>query len=139
MTFGENPGVAGTSAAGTSVAESERILAAYLDRGGNFIDTANLYTIGHSEKILVDFFAATPGRRDRMVLASKFFFNFQPGDPNGGGAGRGSITAQLDQTLRRLRTDHLDLTGCTTGTGPPRSRRPRARWTTWSAPARSAP
>ncbi|GAA4509981.1 aldo/keto reductase [Actinoallomurus oryzae] len=104
MTFGEDPG-----AAGCSVEESERILATYLDRGGNFIDTANFYTNGHSEKILGDFFAARPGRREHVVLASKFFANLFPGDPNGGGAGRSSITAQLDQTLRRLRTDYLDL------------------------------
>jgi aryl-alcohol dehydrogenase (NADP+) len=104
MTFGEDPG-----AAGTSVAESEKILASYLDSGGNFVDTANFYTNGHSEKILGDYFAARPGSRDRVVLASKFFFNMHPGDPNGGGAGRGSIIAQLHESLRRLRTDHLDL------------------------------
>ncbi|MEU8950206.1 aldo/keto reductase [Streptomyces sp. NPDC048489] len=104
MTFGEDPG-----GAGCSVEESEKILAAYLDRGGNFIDTANFYTNGHSESILGDFFAARPGQRDRVVLASKFFTNLFPGDPNGGGAGRRSIIAQLDESLRRLRTDHLDL------------------------------
>ncbi|MGW3341683.1 aldo/keto reductase [Nonomuraea rubra] len=104
MTFGEDPG-----AAGSSVEESERILATYLDLGGNFIDTANFYTNGHSEKILGDWFAARPGRRERVVLASKFFGNLFPGDPNGGGAGRSSIIAQLDETLRRLRTDYLDL------------------------------
>jgi aryl-alcohol dehydrogenase-like predicted oxidoreductase len=104
MTFGEDPG-----GAGCSVEESEKILATYLDRGGNFIDTANFYTNGHSEKILGDFFAAHPGRREHVVLASKFFTNMFPGDPNGGGAGRSSIIAQLDQTLRRMRTDHLDL------------------------------
>jgi aryl-alcohol dehydrogenase-like predicted oxidoreductase len=104
MTFGDDPG-----GAGCSVEESEKILATYLDRGGNFIDTANFYTNGHSEKILGDWFAAHPGRREHVVLASKFFFNLFPGDPNGGGAGRSSIIAQLDETLRRLRTDHLDL------------------------------
>ncbi|WP_232660585.1 aldo/keto reductase [Pseudonocardia sp. TRM90224] len=104
MTFGEDPG-----SAGTSVEESEKILASYLDRGGNFIDTANFYSNGHSEKILGDYFAAHPGRRDRVVLASKFFMNMHPGDPNGGGAGRSSIIAQLHETLRRLQTDHLDL------------------------------
>ena len=83
MTFGEDPG-----GAGTSVEESERILAAYLDLGGNFIDTANFYTNGHSEKILGDLFAAHPGRRQHVVVASKFFGNMFPGDPNGGGAGR---------------------------------------------------
>ncbi|TDP94906.1 aldo/keto reductase [Labedaea rhizosphaerae] len=104
MTFGEDPG-----GAGCSVEESEKILDAYLDLGGNFIDTANFYTNTHSERILGDYFAARPGRRQRVVLASKFFTNLFPGDPNGGGAGRGSITAQLDETLRRMRTDYLDL------------------------------
>jgi aryl-alcohol dehydrogenase-like predicted oxidoreductase len=104
MTFGEDPG-----GAGCSVAESERILQVYLDRGGNFIDTANFYTNGHSEAILGDYFAARPGLRQHVVLASKFFFNMHPGDPNGGGAGRSSIRHQLEQTLRRLRTDYLDL------------------------------
>lgn len=104
MTFGNDPG-----GAGCSVEESEKILATYLDLGGNFIDTANFYTNGHSEKILGDFFAAQPGRRDHVVLASKFFTNMYPGDPNGGGAGRKAIIAQLDETLRRLQTDYLDV------------------------------
>ncbi|HEX3589289.1 MAG TPA: aldo/keto reductase [Pseudonocardiaceae bacterium] len=104
MTFGEDP-----PGAGCSVEESEKILASYLDRGGNFIDTANFYTNGHSETILGDWFAAHPGAREHVVLASKFFTNFHPGDPNGGGAGRKSIVAQLDETLRRMRTDYLDL------------------------------
>jgi aryl-alcohol dehydrogenase-like predicted oxidoreductase len=104
MTFGEDPG-----GAGTSVEESEKILTRYLDRGGNFVDTANFYTNGHSEKILGDYFRARPGPREHVVLASKFFTNLFPGDPNGGGAGRSSIVAQLEQTLRRLQTDYLDL------------------------------
>ncbi|KOV75457.1 aldo/keto reductase [Nocardia sp. NRRL S-836] len=103
MTFGDDPG-----SAGCSVEESEKILATYLDRGGNFIDTANFYTNGHSEKILGDYFGAR-GNRDRVVLASKFFFNMHPGDPNGGGAGRGAVRRQLEETLRRLNTDYLDL------------------------------
>jgi aryl-alcohol dehydrogenase-like predicted oxidoreductase len=104
MTFGDDPG-----GAGCSVEESEKILSTYLDLGGNFIDTANFYTNTHSERILGDFFASRPGRREHVVLASKFFFNLFPGDPNGGGAGRRSIIAQLDESLRRLQTDHLDL------------------------------
>ena len=43
------------------------------------------------------------------MLASKFFTNMYPGNPNGGGAGRSSITSQLHETLRRLQTDYLDL------------------------------
>src|SRR6478609_2631734 len=104
MTFGEDPG-----GAGTSVEESEKILETYLDLGGNFIDTANFYTNGHSEKILGDFFAGRRARREHVVLASKFFVNMFPGDPNGGGAGRSSIIAQLEQTLRRLQTDYVVL------------------------------
>ncbi|WP_328603529.1 aldo/keto reductase [Amycolatopsis sp. NBC_00345] len=104
MTFGDDPG-----SVGCGVEESEKILSTYLDLGGNFVDTANFYTNGHSEKILGDYFAARPGQREHVVLASKFFFNMFPGDPNGGGAGRTSIIAQLDESLRRLRTDHLDL------------------------------
>ena len=104
MTFGEDP-----PGAGSSVEESEKILATYLDLGGNFVDTANFYTNGHSEKILGDYFAARPGRRDRVVLASKFFTSMYPGDPNAGGAGRSAIRTQLHDTLRRMNTDYLDL------------------------------
>lgn len=104
MTFGTDPG-----GAGSTVEESERVLSTYLDLGGNLIDTANFYTNGHSEKILGDYFTGRPGLRDRVVLATKFFTNMYPGDPNGGGAGRSSIRAQLHQSLRRLNTDHVDI------------------------------
>ncbi|MFK3983377.1 aldo/keto reductase [Micromonospora sp. NPDC050397] len=103
MNFGEEGGW------GCGAEESELILRSYLDRGGNFIDTANFYTNGHSEKILGDFFAARPGLRDRVVLGTKFFGNMYPGDPNGGGAGRKAIVSQLEQSLRRLGTDYVDL------------------------------
>ena len=104
MTFGDDPG-----SAGTTVEESEKILATYLDQGGNFVDTANFYSNTHSEAILGDWFTANPAGRDRVVLATKFLFNLFPGDPNGGGAGRRSIITQLEESLRRLRTDHIDL------------------------------
>jgi aryl-alcohol dehydrogenase (NADP+) len=104
MTFGEDPG--GT---GSSVEESEKILETYLDLGGNFIDTANFYTNGYSVKILGDWFAAHRGQREHVAVAWKFFSSLFPGDPNGGGAGRSSIIAQLHETLRRLNTDYLDL------------------------------
>src|SRR6195952_1857261 len=67
MTFGEDAG-----GAGSSVEESEQILDAYLDRGGNFVDTANFYTNGHSEKILGDWLSGHPGQRERVVLARIF-------------------------------------------------------------------
>jgi aryl-alcohol dehydrogenase-like predicted oxidoreductase len=103
MTFGEDWGW------GASPQTSEAILAEYLDRGGNVVDTANVYTNGHSEKIVGDFFTARPGLRDRVVLSTKFFGNLHPGDPNGGGAGRKALIAQLEESLRRLRTDYVDL------------------------------
>ncbi len=103
MTFGEDWGW------GSSVAESEALLARFLDRGGNFIDTANAYTRGHSEVIIGDFFAKSPGRRDRAVIATKFLSNLYRGDPNGGGTGRKSMVAACEQSLRRLKTDYIDL------------------------------
>jgi aryl-alcohol dehydrogenase-like predicted oxidoreductase len=103
MTFGEDHGW------GSSPADSAAILAEYLDRGGNFIDTANLYTNGHAEKIIGDFFAGDGQRRDRSVIATKFFGNLHPGDPNGGGAGRKAILHQLEASLRRLQTDYVDV------------------------------
>jgi aryl-alcohol dehydrogenase-like predicted oxidoreductase len=103
MTFGEDWGW------GASPETSEAILTEYLDRGGNVVDTANVYTNGHSEKIVGDYFAARPGLRERVVLSTKFFGNLHPGDPNGGGAGRKAIIAQLEESLRRLQTDYVDL------------------------------
>jgi aryl-alcohol dehydrogenase-like predicted oxidoreductase len=103
MTFGEDLGW------GSSVADAEAILARYLELGGNFIDTANIYTNGHSEKIIGDVITAGRVRRDHLVLATKFFFNFYPGDPNGGGASRKAIMEQCEQSLRRLQTDYIDL------------------------------
>ena len=103
MTFGEDSGF------GSTPEESEAILAHYLDLGGNFIDTANMYTNGHSEKIIGDFFAAGKSRRDRAVIATKFFCSLFPGDPNGGGAGRKAILSQCEGSLRRLQTDYIDL------------------------------
>jgi len=103
MTYGNDHGW------GASPEVSKEIMAAYLDRGGNSIDTANIYTNGHSEMIVGDYLAADPGRRDRIVLGTKFFFNLHIGDPNGGGPGRKAILHQLDDSLRRLRTDYVDV------------------------------
>lgn len=103
MTFGEESGF------GSNVEDSVAILNRYLEKGGNFIDTANIYTKGQSEKILGDFFSQRPGLRHRTVIATKFFCNLFPGDPNGGGAGRKAIFAQCDESLRRLQTDYIDL------------------------------
>jgi aryl-alcohol dehydrogenase-like predicted oxidoreductase len=103
MTFGEDWGW------GASVAESETIIGRFLERGGNFIDTANVYTKGHSEKIIGDYLGRDAARRDRVVLATKFFGNLYNGDPNGGGASRKAIAASCEQSLRRLQTGYIDL------------------------------
>ena len=102
MTFGEDWGW------GAPVAESEALLARFLERGGNFIDTANGYTKGHSEVIIGGYFARS-GRRDRVVIATKFSTNMYLGDPNGGGASRKTIVESCEQSLRRLKTDYIDL------------------------------
>ena len=103
MTFGEDWGW------GSSVADSNAIITSYLERGGNFIDTANGYTKGHSETIIGDLIAHDRARRDRVVIATKFFTNMYTGDPNGGGTSRKTIVASCEQSLRRLQTDYIDL------------------------------
>lgn len=103
MTFGEDLGW------GSSVEESKAILDRYIELGGNFIDTANGYTKGHSETIIGDHIAHDREKRDRLVIATKFSTNLYPGDPNGGGSNRKSIIAACEQSLRRLQTDYIDL------------------------------
>lgn len=80
----------------------------YLEAGGNFIDTADGYTGGKSEE-LVGKFIVESGLRDRVVLATKFTFNAEPGNPNAGGNGRKNIYRALHGSLRRLQTDYIDL------------------------------
>ncbi len=103
MTFGEDWGF------GSTVEDSTKILDAYIAHGGNFVDTANIYTKGHSEKIIGDHIGRHPAKRDRLVIATKFLGNMYPGDPNGGGAHRKGIMAACEQSLRRLQTDYIDL------------------------------
>ena len=87
-------------------AETARILDAYLDAGGNFVDTANNYAGGASEELLGELLA---GRRDEIVLATKYTAPIRPADPNSGGNHRKSLVGSLEQSLRRLRTDRVDL------------------------------
>jgi aryl-alcohol dehydrogenase-like predicted oxidoreductase len=103
MTFGEERGW------GSSVDESQQIIDRFIAAGGNFIDTANGYTLGHSEAIIGDHVGRNPSRRDRLVLATKFSSNLYLGDPNGGGSGRKAIIDQCENSLRRLQTDYIDL------------------------------
>ncbi|MDR6193231.1 aldo/keto reductase [Siphonobacter sp. SORGH_AS_0500] len=103
MTFGEDWGW------GTNPADAHEILDYYIQHGGNIIDTANIYTKGHSEKIIGDFLAKKTVRRDALVISTKFWGNLYPYDANGGGAGRKSIIQSLEHSLKRLQTDYIDL------------------------------
>ncbi|OQP40835.1 aldo/keto reductase [Niastella yeongjuensis] len=103
MTFGTEWGW------GASPEESKAVLAAYLQKGGNIIDTANLYTKGHSEKIIGDYIRETNTRRDRLVLSTKYSSSMHPADPNSGGTGRKATIMSLEASLRRLQTDYIDL------------------------------
>ena len=90
-------------------AEARAVFDAYVDAGGNFVDTADVYAGGRSEE-LVGRFVAERGLRDRIVLATKFGFGgADPGNPNAGGNGRKHVRRALDGSLRRLRTDFVDL------------------------------
>ena len=80
----------------------------YIDAGGNFVDTADGYTKGHSEE-LVGKFINDRNLRDFVVLATKFTFNFGTGNPNAGGNGRKNIYRALEASLRRLKQDYIDL------------------------------
>ncbi|MBE7453061.1 MAG: aldo/keto reductase [Kofleriaceae bacterium] len=93
---------------GADEATARAVFDAYVDAGGNFVDTADIYTGGQSEE-LVGRFVADRGLRDRLVLATKFTFNLTKGDPNAGGNGRKLIRRAVEASLRRLGTDRLDL------------------------------
>lgn len=87
-------------------AESRRLFDAYLDRGGNFVDTASMYTGGESERLLGGFVA---DRRDRVVLATKYSMSLDPTDPNAGGNNLKTLRRSVDRSLRSLGTDYIDL------------------------------
>ncbi len=100
MTFGEDWGW------GTPKDDSRKIYEAFRDAGGNFFDTANFYTNGSSETLLGEFIA---GHRESVVLATKYS-NAPPGkDPNAAGNHRKSMMQAVEGSLRRLKTDYIDL------------------------------
>lgn len=102
MTFGTEWGF------GSDEATVRPIFEKYLETGGNFVDTADGYTNGKSEELVGKFIKETKSR-DRVVLATKFTFNAQPGNPNAGGNGRKNIYRAIESSLRRLQTDYIDL------------------------------
>jgi aryl-alcohol dehydrogenase-like predicted oxidoreductase len=100
MTFGTSWGW------GSDKDESARIYGAFVDAGGNFIDTANYYTGGESEQLLGEFMAP---HRERVVLATKYTLSMRPDDPNGGGNHRKNLVQSVEASLERLATDYIDL------------------------------
>jgi len=100
MTFGDDWGW------GSAKDEARKVYDAYRDAGGNFIDTANLYTNGTSESFLGEFME---GHRQSIVLATKYT-NAAPGlDPNAAGNQRKNMMQAVEASLKRLRTDYIDL------------------------------
>jgi aryl-alcohol dehydrogenase-like predicted oxidoreductase len=106
MTFGEDWGW------GAAKDEARKIYEAYREAGGNFIDTANIYTNGSSEKLVGEFIA---GHREEVVLATKYSnavvgFSGKPGtDSNAGGNQRKNMVQAVEASLKRLGTDYIDL------------------------------
>lgn len=103
MTFGEDWGW------GASKEESKKIFDAFAEAGGNFIDTSSNYTNGTSETFIGEF---TKSERDRFVIATKYSLRVgkgHPADPNYGGNSRKSMVRNVEHSLKRLNTDHIDL------------------------------
>jgi len=100
MTFGEETGI------GAPEATCREIFDAYLDAGGNFIDTANIYTNGTSERMLGKFVGK---HRDELVIASKYSMTTNPGCLNAGGNHRKNLIQSVEKSLLRLNTDYIDL------------------------------
>ena len=100
MLFGE------ASDRGVTADDSRRMIDQFIDAGGNYIDTANVYAGGRSEEIVG---SALAGRRDQIVVATKVRFQGAPPPDNAGGLSRSAVLTAVDGSLRRLATDYIDL------------------------------
>ena len=100
MTFGTDWGW------GADRDECRKMFDRYAEAGGNFVDTANNYTGGTSERIVGELIAAD---RDHFVVATKYSLSTRPEDPNAGGNHRKNLVRALEASLERLGTDHVDL------------------------------
>jgi aryl-alcohol dehydrogenase-like predicted oxidoreductase len=107
MTFGGSEGMWGRIGQ-LQQDEADALVKAALDAGINFFDTANVYAEGRSEQILGQAIRNLGVNRDEVVIATKVLGRMHPG-PNGAGASRGHIMAQVEQSLARLQIDHIDL------------------------------
>jgi aryl-alcohol dehydrogenase-like predicted oxidoreductase len=100
MTFGDDWGW------GSPKDEAQKVYNAFREAGGNFIDTANIYTNGTSESFLGEFMN---GHRQSVVLATKYTNAFPGTDPNAAGNQRKNMMQSVEASLKRLRTDYIDL------------------------------
>ena len=100
MTFGTDWGW------GADREEAHRIFDAYVDRGGNFIDSSNNYTNGSAEQLIGELAA---DKRERLTIATKYSASTRPEDPNSGGNHRKSMVRSVEGSLARLQTDYIDL------------------------------
>ena len=104
MTFGEHPFRG--KPFGVDKEKSRALFDTYVEAGGNFFDTANVYGRGLSETYLGEFIQA---ERDRFVVASKYTITMREGDPNASGSHRKNMVQSIEKTLQRLKIDYLDL------------------------------
>lgn len=100
MSFGDEWGF------GADEATSHQILDAYAEGGGNFLDTANKYHNGQTEEICGRWLE---GKRDKSVLATKYTLSMDHDDPNAAGNHRKNMSRAVEASLKRLRTDYIDL------------------------------
>ncbi|HAA59238.1 MAG TPA: aldo/keto reductase [Myxococcales bacterium] len=100
MSFGQNWGF------GADEATSHKVLDTYAARGGNFLDTANKYHNGETEEILGNWLE---GKRDRMVVATKYTLAMDHSDPNTSGNHRKNLVRSVEDSLKRMKTDYIDL------------------------------
>ncbi len=83
--------------------QCQRLIDMYADAGGNFLDTANIY---HSEEVVGE---CVEGRRDRFVISTKYTFSMDQENANYGGNNRKSLVLAVEDSLRKLKTDYIDL------------------------------
>jgi aryl-alcohol dehydrogenase-like predicted oxidoreductase len=103
MTFGQEWG---DFLKGASREDSKKIFDLYVDSGGNFIDTANIYQNGSSEKYVGELIASD---REKFDLSTKYTLTKNPSDPNAGGSNRKTLYQSVEASLRRLNTTYIDL------------------------------
>lgn len=100
MSFGDKWGF------GADEKTSHKVLDAFVEGGGNFLDTANFYHAGQTESFIGTWLK---GQRDRMVVATKFGLTMDPADPNAAGSHRKNLVLSVEASLKRLQTDYIDL------------------------------